>query len=109
MRYKTKDIGEDGIDLDVPLSAKWLLESCPDIDAKLGQHGLRMAARLEPSDKDFLLRGRLHGSLEMTCVRCLEPTNVPLDVPLMVAFVPVAPAEAEGGDTAGACSSAAFL
>ncbi len=86
MLYKIKDIGEGGLDLRLPVTAAWLGLECADLGAKPGPKGLTLTARLDNSGDDFLLRGNLHGSLEMSCARCLEPAFHLLNVPVTVMF-----------------------
>ncbi len=87
MRYKTIDIGELGLDVDLPLDSAFLAEHLADLEATLAPEGLRFRGRLEPIGDDFLLRGKLNGALQFTCVRCLEPTKLPIDLDLAVSFV----------------------
>jgi uncharacterized protein len=87
MRYKTKDIGEAGLDLRVPVTAAWLTAECPDLDARPGDGGITLVGRLEPSGSSYLLRGDLRGALVTSCARCLEPALVPVDVPVTVSYV----------------------
>ena len=87
MRFKIKDIGDEGLDVDLPVTAAWLGEQCPDLDAQLGVDGLALRGVLEKSGDDVLLRGDLRGALEMSCGRCLEAARVPVDLPMTVTFV----------------------
>jgi uncharacterized protein len=87
MRFKIKDIGDDGLAVDLPVTPAWLTENCPDLDARLGPDGLGMRGVLEMSGDDVLLRGDLRGTLEMPCARCLEPARIAVDIPLTVSFV----------------------
>jgi uncharacterized protein len=87
MRYKIKDIGDEGVEICVPVTAAWLASECPDLDAKPGPAGLQLIGRLDPSGEDFLLRGDLRGELLTTCGRCLEPATVQLDSPVAVSYV----------------------
>jgi uncharacterized protein len=87
MLFKIKDIGDDGLDVDLPVTGAWLAEQCPDLDAKLGADGLALRGVLERSGDDVLLRGDLRGALEMPCGRCLEAARIPVDIPLTVTFV----------------------
>jgi uncharacterized protein len=100
MLFKIKDIGDDGLDVDLPVTAAWLAAECPDLDARPAPGGLAMRGTLEKSGGDFLLRGDLRGALETSCSRCLEAARVPLDVPLVVTFVERG--DADGGDDADA-------
>jgi uncharacterized protein len=88
MRYKTKDIGEAGLDVRVPVTADWLAAQAPDLDARPGDAGITLTGRLEPTgDDSYLLRGDIKGSLVTPCGRCLEPALVPIDVPVTVSYV----------------------
>jgi uncharacterized protein len=88
MRYKTKDIGEAGLDVRVPVTADWLATQAPDLDAHPGDAGITLTGRLEPSGGDsYLLRGDIRGTLVTPCARCLEPALLPLDVPVTVSYV----------------------
>jgi len=86
MLFKIKDIGDEGADVDLPVTAAWLAAECPDLEAKPAAAGLRMRGVLEKSGDDFLLRGQLRGALESPCSRCLDPAVIPVDVPLTVTF-----------------------
>lgn len=87
MRYKTNDIGESGLAIDVSVTPAWMAQECAELGGEVGPDGLRFAGRIEPNGEDFLLRGKLAGSLQLTCVRCLEPTRLPVDVDVAVIFV----------------------
>jgi uncharacterized protein len=87
MQFKVKDIGEQGVDVDVPVTAAWLADQCPDLDTRPGPGGLRFTGRLEPSGEDYLLQGQLKGNLDTICSRCLEPATLALDVPVAVVYV----------------------
>src|SRR5688572_21415720 len=87
MRYKVNDIHEDGLEIRVPVTAEWMATECPGVEARPGTGGLALTGRLEVSGTDYLLRGTLAGNLEMTCGRCLEPAQLPIEVPLAVSFI----------------------
>ena len=95
MRFKIKDIGDDGLDVELPVTAAWLAEQCPDLGARPGIDGISLTGVLEMSGDDVLLRGDLSGVLETTCSRCLEPARVTLELPLVVTFVEKSPGAAE--------------
>jgi uncharacterized metal-binding protein YceD (DUF177 family) len=98
MRFKIKDIGDEGLVVDLPVTAAWLAAECPDLDAKPGMAGVTMHGVLEKSGDDFLLRGELRGVLESPCARCLEPARVSLEVPLVVTFVEKGSADGDDED-----------
>jgi uncharacterized protein len=87
MRYKTKDIGDAGLEVRVPVTAEWLATECPGLDAKPGDAGVTLTGRLEPTGDSYLLRGDIKGSLLLPCARCLEPALLALDLPVAVSYV----------------------
>ena len=102
MRYKINDIGEEGLKIDLPLTAAWMAASLPDLEARPASEGLAVRGTLQRAGDEIFLRGRLRGALEMSCVRCLEAARVPLDEEVVVAFLPKSEDAdddtAEGGD-----------
>jgi uncharacterized protein len=86
MRYKTKDIGEDGIDVRVAVTEAWLKAECPDLDMRPSEEGIRLTGRLVPTGDEYLLRGSLRGKLIAQCARCLEPAKLVVDLPLTLTF-----------------------
>jgi uncharacterized protein len=87
MRYKTKDIGEGGIELRVAVSEAWLAAECATAALGLGKAGLYLEGRLEPAGEGYLLRGTLRGELLVPCARCLEPAPIVVEAPLAASFV----------------------
>jgi uncharacterized protein len=88
MRFKINEIGVEGVALDIPLTADWLREACPQIDARPGAGGLALSGRISKSGDDFLLRAEISGELETPCARCLEPARLAVRVPLVITYVP---------------------
>ena len=87
MRYKTKDIGDEGLDICVAVTEAWLKAECPDLDLRPSEEGITFTGRLEQAGDEYLLRGALRGGLLTQCVRCLEPATLALDVPVTLTFV----------------------
>jgi uncharacterized protein len=87
MRYKIKDIGDEGLDIHVAVTEAWLKAECPDVDARPAEGGIVLDGRIEQAGDEYLLRGALRGGLLTQCVRCLEPATLALDVPVMLTFV----------------------
>jgi len=87
MLYKFNEISDEGLSLNVPLSADWLKEECPDLEAKPAREGLAFKGHLSRQGDDAFLRGTLSGVLDSTCARCLEPARVPVRIPIQVSFV----------------------
>lgn len=88
MLIKIKEIGDNGLSLDLPIKAAWLAAECPNLGAVPGPKGFGVRGQLTESNGDVFLRGRLRGELDTTCVRCLEKAKVQIDVPLAVTFLP---------------------
>ncbi len=87
MRFKINEIGAEGLPLHVPVTAEWVAAACPDANLHPGPRGLALDGRIEKMGEDYLLRAHLRGELAASCARCLEPANIPVDVPLAVTFV----------------------
>jgi uncharacterized protein len=88
MRFKTNQIGDEGLVVDVPVTGEWLAAACPDLEARPASGGVFLRGRLLKSGDDYLLRAQVKGELEAPCARCLEPARVVVDAPLVVTFVP---------------------
>ena len=86
MRYRIKDIGDAGLELQVPVTAAWLATECPGVDIVPGPEGTTLSGRIDRSGESYLLRGDLRGQLVTPCGRCLEPATVDLDVPVIVSY-----------------------
>jgi uncharacterized protein len=86
MRYKTKDIGDEGVDVCVAVTEAWLKAECPELDMRPSDGGITLSGRLERAGDEYLLRGALRGGLLTQCVRCLEPATLALDVPVTLTF-----------------------
>jgi uncharacterized protein len=87
MRFKINEIGAEGLPLNLAVTADWVAAACPDLDARPGPKGLSLRGRIEKMGEDYLLRASLQGEMETTCARCLEPAQVPLNLPLAMTFV----------------------
>src|SRR3569623_1413651 len=87
MLYKFNNISDEGLSLNVPLSADWLKEECPDLDAKLAREGLTFRGHLSRQGEDAYLSGTLSGAIECSCSRCLEPAKVPIRIPVKISYI----------------------
>jgi uncharacterized metal-binding protein YceD (DUF177 family) len=86
MRYRIKDIGDAGLEVQAPITAAWLATSCPGVDVEPAPEGLAFTGRIDRSGESYLLRGDLRGKVITPCGRCLEPAVVDLDLPLIVSY-----------------------
>ncbi len=98
MRFKINEIGDGGLALDVVITSEWLASACPDLEAKPTGPGVRLRGRLSKSGEDYLLQGRLGGTLEAPCARCLEPARLTVEALVAVTFVPADDDEDLGDD-----------
>lgn len=87
MRFKTKDIGEEGVEVRVPVTGAWLEAASPDIEARPAPHGLEVRGRLHRTSDGYLLRADVRGALTVPCARCLEQAALPVDAPVVVQYV----------------------
>jgi len=87
MRYKTKDIGEGGIDLRVNVTEAWLAAECKESSLGLAPAGVTFDGHLEAAGEGYLLRGTLRGELLVPCARCLEMAPVVVEAPMTATFV----------------------
>jgi len=98
MRFEIKEIGDDGLVVDLPITEAWLAEECPGIEATLGPKGLRLRGTLTMSGDDVFLRGTVSGDMRSTCVRCLEEAKLPVSIPLLTTFVEASDEDEEEED-----------
>lgn len=98
MLFKIKEIGDEGLSLDLPVTAAWLAVECPDLDAAPAAGGIKVRGQLLVTGDDVFLRANLRGALDTSCSRCLEKARVAIDVPLTVTFRPRDEGQDAGGD-----------
>lgn len=100
MRFKINEIADEGLAIDVPVTAEWLAGVCPDLGARATEAGLTLRGRLTRSGDEYLFTANVRGVLEATCGRCLEPARIAIDAPMTVTFVPADEDDEELGDDA---------
>jgi uncharacterized protein len=86
MRYKIKDIGDEGVEVRMDVTEAWLKAECPELEMRPSTEGVHLNGRIEQTGEEYLLRGSLKGSIVTTCARCLEPATLTLDVPVVVTY-----------------------
>jgi uncharacterized protein len=104
MRYKTKDIGDEGVDVHVGITEAWLKAECPDLEVKPASEGITLNGRIERTGEDYLLRATLRGGIETSCSRCLELAHLDVDLSLTLSYVEsdeVGPSEDDEEDEEG--------
>lgn len=71
------------------LPAAWLARHLSVDESLSASTDGRVDLRLTPSGGDnFLLQGRVHATVDITCGRCLGPAKVPVDVAVTLLLVP---------------------
>lgn len=95
IRFPANDIPIDGLVFDAELSTAWLDEQLEDVaKASRGDgEGGRLAGRLSRSGQDVVVRGHLTASIEVPCVRCLDPARIDVDTDLSLLLQPASRAE----------------
>jgi len=85
---RATELDPEGVEVDFPL-AQATLESGPDESIRVSDAVLR--GRVVPKRGGISFRGRLSGSIEVSCARCLAPYGLPLDrdFDLFYAFAPL--------------------
>ncbi len=90
MRINVEEIGDEGLEVQEPLSRAWL-------DQALASEGpaafkaaapAELAARLEKVDHGILLRARVAPKLTAPCRRCVKPVTLTLPVSFTLSLVP---------------------
>jgi uncharacterized protein len=106
MKFKVKDIGEAGVDVDLAITPAWLAQHCADLDLRPDvegpSKGLAFHGRIEPTADDYLLRGKLSGGLLVPCARCLETAHLALAVDVSVVYVEDEAADKDEDDSLAA-------
>lgn len=91
LRIPIKDLEavKHGIDLDVELPRDFFQHELHDVEVKADQSAAHLTAHVQHfTGGNVVLRGRLTATLATECVRCLAPTQVPVDTRLQMTFVP---------------------
>jgi uncharacterized protein len=87
MRYNIKNIGEQGLDINLPITKDWLASVYPDVPLEPSPEGLTLVARLSESSDGYWLHGQLSGTLLTPCARCLEVARWAVQASVSVEYV----------------------
>jgi uncharacterized protein len=79
-------IGDDGLDVDVQLPAKWLLEVLGSESLYRPEEPGALRVHLSLVDNVVHVRGKASVSLAADCVRCLAPQTLPVDAQVEVSL-----------------------
>jgi uncharacterized protein len=96
----TREIGPSGTEVEFEIPDAW-------IDAEIGDSGVagarpgRLVAGVSPSSPGYWIRGRISVHLAATCVRCLRPAPVDIDIPFKVHMQPGPVAPRDDGEGVG--------
>jgi DUF177 domain-containing protein len=92
MRLDLRDLAPEGVRFHGPLELSDLpLEG----DERVSVHEATIAGSAVPGTFGVDLRARLRARLELTCVRCLDPYETPVDLPFELILTGEPPPEAD--------------
>jgi uncharacterized protein len=88
LRYKIKDIPDEGLVVDLPLPDSLLADALDGLDADASHSAGAARLELVRTHDDVLVRGRLKATLALPCASCLQPTRVDVAVPINMIYRP---------------------
>lgn len=88
MQWKIKDIPDDGLDVRTTLPAELAKDALAPSGADLESSTLAVELQLFRQSQEVLVRGRLHGEVNMPCAGCLQPARIEVEVPVELLFTP---------------------
>jgi uncharacterized protein len=101
--FNAADIHLEGIEVDVELTQQWMGRALEDTEVQPPTEGTRsgrLHGRLSRSGNDIVVRAHVKVSVEVPCVRCLEPAAIEVDSELSLLLQPK-PNEPKRGRRAG--------
>jgi len=87
LRYKIKDIPDEGMLVDVALDVAFLGEALDGMDADLGATAGAVHLELSRSGDDIYVHGSVKATIGLPCGACLQPTRVDVSVPVKMLYV----------------------
>jgi uncharacterized protein len=91
-----RDIPDDGLAVDAPLSASWLGGQLEGTGIEPARDPAGVAhLRLDKSGRDVIVSGTVEAAVRAECVRCLEPVSLDLRTTFSLTLRPRPPAEPE--------------
>jgi uncharacterized metal-binding protein YceD (DUF177 family) len=66
----------------------WLADALKGCELEATDEDGRLEVEVTRAGNEFLVRGRVHVITAATCGRCLRPTPVVIDTPILVLYVP---------------------
>jgi len=91
MVVKVEEIGEEGLELDEPIDAKFLEDALAHKGEETGfhaVHGARLKATLRKVSGGVLLTGQFQADVSAPCKRCLAEASVSLPVSFQLNLMP---------------------
>lgn len=92
MRYSLKEIGEQGMQISVPLPPETISRVLAPVGGDAGGSEGKVEISIQPIDSgnaarsEFWLAGTLDVDLKLPCARCLAPASLPMQIPLQMRF-----------------------
>src|SRR5437588_869260 len=81
---KIRDIGPEGLALDLPFEREWFAEALQGMDVALREGGARV--RIEKVGESVLVTGTMRGAVAVPCGRCLAPAVVDLGASVRMTY-----------------------
>jgi uncharacterized protein len=87
LRYKIKEIPDEGLVVSQALSAELLQEALDGLEPDLAQCSGGLELTLTRARTDVVVVGRISAALTMACGACLKPTSILVRAPINSLFV----------------------
>ena len=87
LRYKIKEIPEEGLVVDLALPADLLKDALEGLEPELEHCSGSVRLTLTKARTDVVVTGRVSAALAMACGACLKPATLTLSVPINAVYV----------------------
>jgi len=88
MQWKIKDILDDGLEVRAPMPAELAEDALRPSGADLEASSLQVELQLFRQSDEVLVRGRIHGDVEVPCGMCLTPAKIEIEAPVELLYAP---------------------
>jgi uncharacterized protein len=93
LRYKIKDIPDEGLVVDQPIEPKLLGEALDGMGAEPARSAAAVRLELTVTEDDVFVRGNINATLGLPCSLCLQPARLDLSIPVNMIYRPEEPDE----------------
>lgn len=98
MRYKIKDIPEEGLVCDQPIERALLGDALAGLGADIDRSAAAVRLEITRSQDDIYVRGTVSATLGLSCAACLGPARIEVSLPIKMVYVYAGPDAAEDDD-----------